>query len=102
MDIENLSVKELTELRKKIDRAIAGYEDRKRKEAVAAAEAAAREHGFSLNELTSAKPGRSTTVSVPKYANPQDRSQTWTGRGRRPNWVQQALAEGKNLEDLAI
>ncbi|AUM75195.1 H-NS histone family protein [Paracoccus jeotgali] len=102
MDIENLSVKELTELRKKIDRAIAGYEDRKRKEAVAAAEAAAREHGFSLNELTGAKPGRSTTVSVPKYANPQDRSQTWTGRGRRPNWVQQALAEGKNLEDLAI
>ena len=39
---------------------------------------------------------------APKYANPADTSQTWTGRGRKPQWVQAALDAGKSLEDLAI
>jgi len=37
-----------------------------------------------------------------KYKNPNDVSQTWTGRGRKPAWVQAQLDEGFSLEDLAI
>jgi DNA-binding protein H-NS len=39
---------------------------------------------------------------APKYRNPGDASQTWTGRGRQPAWVAEALAGGARLEDLAI
>ena len=36
----------------------------------------------------------------PKYRNPDDPSQTWSGRGRRPRWVTQALEGGRTLDDL--
>lgn len=102
LDLENLSLKELRELRTKVDRSIADFEDRKRRAALAAVEDAAREHGYSLTELTGAKIGRRGGKIAPKYANPEDATQTWTGRGRRPHWVQSALDSGKSLNDLEI
>jgi DNA-binding protein H-NS len=39
---------------------------------------------------------------VPKFANPDDPSQVWSGRGKRPQWVTQKLASGLTLEDLSI
>jgi DNA-binding protein H-NS len=46
--------------------------------------------------------GPKGSKSAPKYANPADPSQTWTGRGRKPNWLIEALNEGKSLEDMAL
>lgn len=68
---------------------------------MAAIEEAAREHGYNLAELTGGKLRRSGSVA-PKYANPADPTVTWTGRGRKPRWVQENLDQGKSLEDLAI
>ena len=31
----------------------------------------------------------------PKYRNPADAAQTWTGRGIAPSWIQALKAEGK-------
>lgn len=39
-------------------------------------------------------------VVLPRYRNPDDASQTWSGRGRQPKWVAQALATGKTLDEL--
>ena len=39
---------------------------------------------------------------VPKFANPDDPNQVWSGRGKRPRWVTQKLASGLSLEDLSI
>jgi DNA-binding protein H-NS len=44
--------------------------------------------------------GRS--VVKPKYRNPADPSQTWSGRGAAPQWVADRLAAGGKKEDLAI
>ena len=38
----------------------------------------------------------------PAYRNPGNSAETWTGRGRQPKWVREALARGLCLEDLAI
>ena len=38
----------------------------------------------------------------PAYRNPCNSAETWTGRGRKPKWVREALARGVRLEDLAI
>lgn len=101
LDLDKMTLKELRDLRGKLDRAINSYEDRKRRDAIAAVEEAAREHGFNLAELTGAKSRRTGTVP-PKYANPQDPTMTWTGRGRKPRWVQENLELGKQLDDLLI
>ena len=37
-----------------------------------------------------------------KYRNPDNPALTWSGRGKRPAWVNEALAAGKTLEDLAV
>lgn len=39
---------------------------------------------------------------APKYRNPSDATQVWTGRGRQPKWVVEALANGESLEGLLI
>ena len=38
----------------------------------------------------------------PKYRNPANKSETWTGRGKRPRWFNAALAAGKKEKDLLI
>ena len=37
-----------------------------------------------------------------KYRNPSNPQETWTGRGRKPKWVEKALSDGKSLDDLAV
>ncbi|RMC34701.1 H-NS family nucleoid-associated regulatory protein [Paracoccus alkanivorans] len=101
IDFDKMSLKELRALQAKLERAINSYEDRKRREALAAVESAAREYGFNLAELTGSKPKRAGTVA-PKYANPEDPTLTWTGRGRKPRWVLECLENGKTLDDLLI
>jgi DNA-binding protein H-NS len=39
---------------------------------------------------------------APKYMNPANPSQTWSGRGKRPTWLAEALARGEKLESFAI
>ena len=100
MDLNTLNLDELKSLKRDVDKAITSFRDRRRKEALAVVEAAAREHGMSLVELTGTRQTRRSTtgaVSEPKYRNPEDPSQTWSGRGRRPAWL-----AGRELEDFAI
>ncbi len=102
MDVDSMSLDELKSLRKQVDKAISSYEGRKKKEALAELDKTARELGFSLAELTGTMVPRARAPNAPRYANPQDPSQTWTGRGRKPHWVQAALDAGKSLNDFSI
>jgi hypothetical protein len=38
----------------------------------------------------------------PRYRNPQNSAETWSGRGPRPDWLRAALLAGATLEDLEI
>lgn len=102
VDLGNMSLKELKALQSQVARAIEGFEERKKKEALAAVEETAKSLGFSLNELVGATPARSRAPAKPKYANPANPAETWTGRGRKPRWMEAALKSGKSLEDLLI
>jgi len=102
IDINSLSLKELKDLQSQIAKAIASFEDRKRKEALAELEEIARAKGFSLAELTGLTVTRKRAPASAKYANPADSSDTWSGRGRKPRWFVAALAAGQTPEDLLI
>ncbi len=101
INLHDMSLKELKQLRKDVDHAIATYEERQRADVLQELENLARQKGFALQELTSVVRRQRKPVA-PKYANPEDPQMTWSGRGRQPRWAAAALAQGKTLEDLAI
>lgn len=102
VDLDSLSLKELKNLQTQIAASIASFEERKKKQAISELEERARSLGFSLGELLDAAQTRKRAPGKPKYANPANRAETWTGRGRKPRWVEAALKAGKSLDDLAI
>jgi DNA-binding protein H-NS len=102
IDLNSLSLDELKRLQKDVNKAVDGYEARKRQDAFSAAEAAAREMGYTLAELTGASKKKLKSASVPKYRHPENADQTWSGRGRQPEWMKEALAAGQSKDDFLI
>lgn len=102
IEIGHLSLKELKALQSRVEKEIAGFAQREKDRALQALEEKARELGFSLAELTGTGPARKRSASAPKYANPANAADTWSGRGRKPRWFTEALASGKSESDLAI
>ena len=101
--LEKMSLQELEAHQKEVAATIKGYEKKRRIECLAELKEVAKNHGFSLDEFTGGKSkGGPKSKGVAKFANPADKSQTWTGRGRQPNWVKDALANGKSLDSMAI
>lgn len=103
IDLDKMSLKELKSLKKKVEKAIDGFEERQRSEAISKLEATAREMGYSLSELTGKKAAKARKNPVaPKYRDPKNASLTWSGRGRQPQWFKDAVASGKSPDDMLI
>lgn len=108
VDLNDLNVSELTAL---VDQAKARIEQVKKQQYAELRrnlEAQARAAGFDIYDLFAAqrgKAGEGGSVKgkvAAKYRHPDDPSKTWTGRGKRPHWVREALAGGTQLDLLAI
>ncbi|MBO9450925.1 H-NS histone family protein [Tropicibacter sp. R16_0] len=103
IDLNSMSRKDLLALQTNVATALKDAEERERREALAAAEKAAAEFGFSLSELSpDAKKGGKTGKAAAKYRNPANPEQTWSGRGRKPQWIHDALTSGADISDLEI
>src|SRR5690606_34654751 len=46
--------------------------------------------------------GRKLGKVPPKYRNPANAKEVWTGRGRQPRWMAEQVAKGKKPEDFLI
>lgn len=101
-NVNTMSLRELKDLQSQVVKAIATFEDRKKKEAIAELQEIARSKGFTLEELTGAAVVRRRAPASAKYANPANKSDTWSGRGRKPRWFIEALGSGKQPDDLAV
>lgn len=103
-DLDHMSRKELLTLQKDVEKALKTAELRERTEALKAAEKAAAEFGFSLDEVLSGAPKatQKKTKASAKYRNPENPDETWTGRGRKPHWVHEALSNGVDISQLEI
>lgn len=102
IDLNSMSLSDLKELQRDVNKAVTTFEDRKKREALAVIEEQARQLGFSIAELTGAKVSRARAPAKPKYANPADPSDTWSGRGRKPRWFAEAIEAGATPETLAV
>lgn len=101
INVDRMTIKDLLSLEAKLQKAIAIAKKRERDEVKRELAALAAKHGFTPRELFD---GRSKGKSVAaKYANPDNPSQTWTGRGRRPAWlVAKMKKRGTKLEQFAL
>ena len=103
-DLESLNRAELEKLRSDVEKALSTLSERERLAALQAAEEAARAHGFSLKDLTGIAPAKAKgrAKNPPKYRNPENPSATWTGRGRKPQWIKDAEDAGADIAAFEI
>lgn len=106
-NIDKMSLKELVDLETKVQKAIANARDRERSVLKEKMAELAKNHGFSVNELFGGVrgargAGKGKSLGVAKYANPENKSDTWTGRGRKPNWLVERMKKGAKLNEFAI
>jgi DNA-binding protein H-NS len=57
--------------------------------------------GFSMDDVVGG-PRKARAKVKPKYRNPLNKTETWSGRGKRPRWFNAALTAGKKEKDLLI
>jgi len=104
MDISQLSLMELKTLERQIPREIRRRAAEEKSSVRRKLEKLAQENGFTLSELIEA--GRSITrkssKGIARYRHPQLANLSWSGRGRKPRWVESWLADGGKLEQLAV
>ncbi|MBK8451963.1 MAG: H-NS histone family protein [Thiofilum sp.] len=98
--IKDLTVAELNELKDIIEVVI----ERRKREEIAELRRQIDDllgnSGITLEEIQNAK--APSKIVRPKYRNPEDPSQTWTGRGRRPTWLDQKISSGRELDEFLI
>ena len=119
MDINSLSTKELADLISQASKRKKVLAKRKPINQVRAAiNKIVRGSGYTMEELFGAKAiGKSTSARkttgaskktkaggkvAPKYRNPANPAETWTGRGKQPRWLAGYVAQGRNASDYLI
>lgn len=104
--IKHMSLEELVELRALIDDQINSKQKEQKKALVSEFKAMAAKLGLSLEDVVGLESGKTRKNSgqkvAPKFRHPQNPELTWTGRGRKPLWIEDYLAKGGRLESLAI
>ncbi len=98
-NVNQLSLRQLRDLQAKISMTIDVARDRERAKLIQKWGTIAEKRGFTLRELVGVQGRRK--FFVPKYINPENRSETWTGRGRRPKWLITKIRKGRKLEHFA-
>jgi DNA-binding protein H-NS len=96
--LEKMSYAELSELRSQIDRLMVEKQSSERSALRQKMTDLARDHGLSLDEVLGKGRKRKGSVA-PKYRDPKNPENTWTGRGRMPLWMVAATKGNKAKKD---
>lgn len=106
----------LESYKKEIEKLIADRQniDKKRGQVLAKVQKLLKAEGMTLEDLTGtgapkAAAGKTRKAAIkprakvaPKYRNPKDAKETWTGRGRQPRWVVAFVKGGGKMEQILI
>jgi DNA-binding protein H-NS len=102
INVDKMSLKDINELESKLQKAKAQARDKARSDLKNKIEQILNGTGFTVADLFRVgRRGRGKST-IAKYANPDNRSETWTGRGRKPNWLVAKLNKGAKLSDFAL
>ena len=101
---EQLPLAELQALQAGLADLIARKEEENRGAALAEISRLVGKAGLSAETVTEHLRGkrRKRAKLPPKYRDPNNPSNTWAGRGKRPKWLEAKLATGARIDDFAI
>lgn len=122
MDLSSLSLTELRRLQGRVESEIRRRTDTTRRNLLKRMQKMAADEGLSLDDLlesanpaAEAKPAATPkraprgaakaekkAAPVIRYRHPEDPSKGWSGRGRKPQWAMDWVAQGKSLDELAV
>ena len=108
VDLEKFSLVDLIALKTNLDDTITKRREQEKNDLRKKITDLVNESGFTFAELfgessrTPKKPvGKKGAVAI-KYQNPENPSQTWTGRGAKPAWIREYVAQGNSLDGVLV
>ena len=106
--LDKMSVKDLNDLDGKIKKAMAHAREREMAAVKQKLDAIIQNAGMDIREIAElygfgrGRGARKGTKVAPKYRNPDNKTETWSGRGLKPRWLTAKLNKGGKLPDFAI
>ena len=101
IDLDSLNVDELRAITENAQQLIAKKQHQRLYDAYMQFEKISEETDATIEEILQAGEKLEKKRNI-KYRNTNDNEETWTGRGRKPTWLVEALAAGHDVEDFAI
>ena len=105
IDLDAMSVDEMWKLHEKISQVLSvrlTSEKRELEKRLAQLRRENEMHSASTEQLAGPRERRKYPRVYPKYRNPDEPSETWSGRGKQPRWLAEQLRSGKQLDDFRI
>jgi len=105
IDLDAMSVDEMWRLHEKIGQVLSvrlTSEKRELEKRLAQLRRENEMHSASTESLGVSRERRKYPRVYPKYRNPNEPSETWSGRGKQPRWLVAALKTGHRIEEFMI
>lgn len=109
LNLDAMSVDEMWQLHEEISRVLSVRLTSEKRELEKRLAQLRREKEIRHLEPVEARPSKSAPRErrkyprvFPKYRNPSEPSETWSGRGKQPRWLAAALKTGHTIEEFVI
>ncbi|HZF10056.1 MAG TPA: H-NS histone family protein [Thermoanaerobaculia bacterium] len=103
IDLSKLSIEELATLVKDAEAELVSRREAEKERVLQQMRELASSIGMTVEDLLKREKGKTRAPGADaKYRHPDDPNLTWSGRGKRPAWVNEALSAGKSLDELAV
>lgn len=106
VDISKLSADQLADLQKQIETQMLRARADQKKQGLEKIKAIMDEYELSWDDLPGGRGGSKSPTAgrkvAPRYMNPNNPDDTWSGRGRKPRWLVAHLEAGGNIEECEI
>lgn len=105
-ELQHMSEDQLQSMIRNAQRMLEEKQKGKRQEVIAEIRRLAASAGLEVT-ITTAEGGKVKSVRKgsrvePKYRNPNDYDQTWSGRGVKPKWLKALVDQGRDQNDFRI
>lgn len=103
-DLHDMSEAQLASLLENAQKALRQKQEGKRKEIITQIRELATSIGVTVEISDGAKSvsTRKGSKVEPKYRNPNNHDETWTGRGMKPRWMQALIDQGHDPLEFSI